>query len=851
MLKSKVLRNLRLEILVLQIFSSLTILTTGHLYATEGLAWRSESFDREIKPLLKEHCFGCHADGEQAGSMSFDDLLESTDHEGGKKIWFRVLKQSRAGLMPPPGEPQPSLEQRAALERWILEQALGVDSKRPDPGKVTVRRLNRLEYRNTVRELLGVEFDTETNFPPDDTGHGFDNMADVLTVSPLLLEKYVDAAHKIISSTVPTSGRVMREQKISGASFSNVEPDASSGDGQAVVAPRKRFNFSSTKELSYYTEAKLVAAADVEIAGDYQVKLELAAVEDYKDNEFDTNRCEFRFLMDGEELLQREFVRHNSKEFVFTFDRQMAQGPHQLVIQLKPLTQAEQIRNLRLRIKSVTLVGPSSAEHWVRPAGYEKFFPRDVPTEASQRRGYARELIVGFATRAYRRPVDEPTAERLVELAEFVYTAPNQSFEAGVAKAMTAIIASPRFVFREEQVLDSSDDSYPLIDEYSLASRLSYFLWSTMPDEELLLLASQNQLRANLDGQVRRMLEDRRSQAFVESFAGQWLQARAVQSIQINAFAVAGRESKTDQMADQRRRRFFELLRIEERTTAEEEELNQLRPLFRAGRSNRVELTDEVRRAMKQETEMVFDHIVRGDRSLLEFLDSNYTFLNETLAKYYQIPGIEGERMQQVELEPESLRGGILTHGTTLVVTSNPDRTSPVKRGLFILDNLLGIPTPAPPPDVPSLEDASKQADGKKLSLRESLALHRESAVCSSCHNRMDPLGLALENFNALGRYRDQEVGQAIDPSGKLISGESFENVRQLKKILANDRRIDFYRCFTEKLMTYALGREVDYHDLPTIDRVVGELESNGGKSLTVLLGIIHSDAFQRSRNEP
>ena len=427
-----------------------------------------------------------------------------------------------------------------------------------------------------------------------------------------------------------------------------------------------------------------------------------------------------------------------------------------------------------------------------------------------------------------------------------------QTFEAGVARAMMVVLASPRFVFREEGIEPGSRDQYPLLDEYALAARLSYFLWSSMPDDELFHLAGEHKLRANLPAQLERMLADARSAEFFRHFVGQWLQTRDVDTVLINASAVIAHDEPRDPEADRRRARFRELNRKspESLSAKEKDELKEVRAAFfrTSRRSREFELTRDLRQAMRQETEMLFENIVRKDRGLVELLDCDYTFLNERLAKHYGIDGIKGDAMRQVALPPGSPRGGVLTQGTMLTVTSNPDRTSPVKRGLFILDNILGIPPPPPPPDIPPLEAASKKLAGRTPTLRESLALHRNTASCASCHNRMDPLGLALENYNALGRWRDKESGQPIDASGRLVTGESFNGIVELKRILVDRHRRDFYRCLSEKMLIYALGRGLDDRDVETVDRLVERIETESGRPSALLMGIIESTPFQRRR---
>jgi hypothetical protein len=807
----------------------------------------SRDFDRDVKPILAEYCFGCHADGASEGNLSFDNLFSMADHDEANPIWYRVLKKLQSGLMPPPDEQRPSPDQMKEIANWIKYETFGLKADNPDPGRVTIRRLNQVEYANTVRDLLGVSYDTSANFPADDTGHGFDNIGDVLSMSPLLLEKYVNAADEIVSGVVPTVSGVLRERSVPGDQFARDQPD----DGASSARRRDQGDLV----LSYYSAASAQAVLDVEHPGRYMIRLNMTANETYVDDQFDENKCDFSFLLDDEILLQETFVRQGRRAYTFDFERSLTPGKHKLIAKIKPLTEVTQVRQLRLQLKSVDLIGPQDEQHYAKPAGYGRFFPRDVPERDAEKRAYARELLGEFAYRSFRRPVDKGNLDRLVALAESVYSDGN-TFESGIAKSMTAILASPRFLFREEARSTQTDEQYPLIDEFALASRLSYFLWSTMPDQELIDSAESGTLRQNLDAQISRMLNHEKAKNFAKNFAGQWLRARVLDTIQINGAAILSREpSALDPEVDIRRQRFFVLFRKgAERTKLEEVEYESQREAyirsFRGGST--AELTAQVRDAMRRETEMLFEYIVSDDRSLLELVDSDYTFLNEALWGHYQIEGIErvvGDEMRLVQLPAGSVRGGVLTQGTTLVVTSNPDRTSPVKRGLFILENLLGTPPSAPPPNIPALEDVEANPE-EQLSLRKTLAIHRANALCSSCHNQMDPLGLALENFNALGRYRTEELGQPVDVAGVLNTGESFSSIIELKQILAETRQTDIFRCITEKMLTYALGRAVEYTDAHTVDELVSSLEVNGGRAQSLVRGIIYSSAFQRTRNQ-
>ncbi len=799
-------------------------------------------FHRDIQPLLSNYCFDCHADGAKKGSVAFDEFKTEQALLDDRELWLHALKNLRAGLMPPQKKAQPTPEEKERIAQWIKRAVFAGDPQNPDPGRVTIRRLNRVEYRNTIHDLLGVEFDTATAFPPDDTGHGFDTIGEVLTLPPMLLEKYVVAAKQIVSEAVPAVPAVVREQAVAGQQFH------SGNDGDPSRSRRH-----GGLRLSYYKPAAVSNTFTCDLAGKYQLAVAPMVNEQYVDNVFDLNKCRFLFRVDGKEMLSNEYAWEGGRAYHYNCDVDWAAGNHELSFELQPLTPNEpQNRTLTMQITAVQVIGPLAREHWVQPKDYEKFFPKKVPADARLRRAYARELLGGFARRAFRRPVEAATLDRLVSLAESIYSQTGKTFEAGVSQGMVAILSSPRFLFREERPERSSAGVYPFIDEFSLASRLSYFLWSSMPDEELLRLAEAGTLRKNLTAQVARVLRSDRSEEFVRNFTGQWLRSRDIETIPLEPRFVLAREEKFDPEADRNRKRFAVLnVKSDEQLTADERaELTKIRNSFRNSfrRPPRADMSGELRTAMRLETEKSFDYLLREDRSLLELLDCNYAFLNERLAKHYGITNVFGDEMRRVTLPADSPRGGILTQGTVLGVTSNPTRTSPVKRGVFILDSILGTPPPPPPPDIPPLEDAVKGLTNRAPSLRETLAAHRENVLCSSCHNRMDPLGLALENFNALGMWRDGEFGEPIDATGKLITGESFTNIRELKSALVKNHYKDFYRTVTEKLLIYALGRGLEYYDTETSDQIVARIEVAGGRPSALIAGVIESAPFQKMR---
>ena len=882
-------------------------------------------FRRDIKPLLVTYCYDCHGNGTSEGGRAFDELEARGELVNDTKVWTAMLQNVRAGVMPPEGSPRPTQEEFKRISEWAKRDVFRIDPAHPDPGRVVLRRHNRLEYQNTIRDLLSYEYDVLLNFPPDDTGYGFDTIGEVLTVSPMLTEKYLAAAESIVDAVVPKVSRQPAEKMYRGRDFVDAITAAQEEPEERDRANRR---WPHTGEEIHFDEAAdLNVVFEAAIAGHYELNLEIRV-----DGQFEYNplRSHVRFLIDGEEMVNRIFVNHDGQSYFYKLAKDWEAGEHQLKFDITPLPPDEDSPRgredvfVRLKVISAKVSGPTAREHWVKPPNFDRLFSREYPPESEEERiAYAREVLRKFATRAFRRPVDDSTVEALAQIAAGEYGKPDKTFEQGIGRAMVAILASPRFLYRvEQQVPMTEGDAFPLLDEYSLASRLSYFLWSTMPDEELFRLAEEGKLREQLNQQIDRLLADKRSQAFIENFAGQWLRARDVAHIRIDAGAVAladlppelaalemqqsgrgrgnrnrananqdavnqdaanqntanqntaNQETANQETANQQQDANQQILNQqanqeannnqeaannnEERPAADANRgrrgrgqpgQNRGRGRGRGGRRGRADFDNELRRAMQQETELQFAHIMRNDRSLLELLDANYAFLNQRLAQHYNIQGVTGNEMRLVELEPDSPRGGVLTQGTLLTITSNPDRTSPVKRGFYILDNILGTPPPPPPPDIPDLEASADKFAGRTPTLREVLELHRDSPLCSACHARMDPLGLALENFNAMGVWRTMEKGVAINSTGRLVSGEEFDTIKALKTILKENKKRDFYQCATEKMMTYALGRGVEYTDTHNVDLIVDELDREGGKFSVMLKGIINSPQFQRRRD--
>lgn len=833
-------------------------------------------FKQSVLPLLQARCYDCHGDGVKKGGLAFDELTAAEHIARNPELWLKVLRNTRSQMMPPPGETPLTADELRTLEQWIVGGAFGLDPARPDPGRVTLRRLNRTEYRNTLRDLIGVDFNAEALLPPDDVGYGFDNIGDVMSISPMRMEKFLEAAMAAVNQGVPLDTFVM-------SSRMTVGDDFKTADGAQNAA-----------RMSYYQARRATHKYQITKAGEYRVILNTKI--DGEAMPVDPQRAKVSWTADGKEILGAVYKWADADYLTDERIVRWEPGEHELAVSIEPVDpELQPLRTkMEYRVLWVTLEGPLARDQWEHHPNYRRFYTLDrPPADAAGRRVYAREVLARFVERAYRRPVEAEKVDQLVQLAELTYSVPGNTFEKGIAQAIAAVLASPRFLFHLERTEPAGQGAIAApLDEYSLASRLSYALWSSMPDEALLQLAARGQLRANFRAQVQRMLADPKAKALAENFAGQWLQSRGVLDVPINSEVVMAAEATPTPPGGatppgnapagvavppgapagnapaiaQGRPPGFPLPGAPAGAGA---------PPGFAGPGGRgpgapgavpgrgfggfggfgrrrpapgTVLTIEIREAMKAEAEAYFHHIVDGDRSVLELLESNYTFVNEPLAAVYGIPDVKGTALRRVELPADSVRGGVLTMGSVLTVTSNPTRTSPVKRGKWILENILGAPPAPPPPDVPALEDASPHAEDKKLTQRDLLALHRADPKCASCHARMDPPGLALEKFNAFGRARTHEAGHPIDPSGELATGEKFEGVRDLKRVLKEKHRLEFYRTLTEKMLTYLLGRGVEYYDVPAVDAIVRQLDRDQGRFSTLLFGILESAAFQQRR---
>ena len=745
-----------------------------------------DQYQKVITPILKSHCYECHGDGARKAGLAFDELVTKDQILRDPQLWLKVLRNTRSHVMPPPDEAQPTAAELLALEQWIKTSGFGLDPKQADPGRVTIRRLNRTEYRNTLRDLIGVDFDADAMLPPDDVGYGFDNIGDVLSISPMRMEKFIEAAMTAVNQGVPMDTVVMPTRMLQGGDFLTA-------DGT-----------QNAERISYYRARTTSHTFKIKTAAEYRLALHTKL--DGEASPVDPQRVRVVWKADGKVFLEKEYGWADMEYLTDTFTFKWEPGDHVVSCELTPVF--PDLRPLRTKMEYRVLFaifdGPLEKEKWEHHPNYQRFYTRDKPpVDAAERRAYAREVLSRFVTKAYRRPVAAEAVDQLVEIAVKNYSLPGTTFEKGIAQAIIAVLASPRFIFHLEST-EPAVAGQPIarIDEYSLASRLSYALWSSLPDDELTALAARGELRKNFQAQVRRMLASPKARAFSENFASQWLQTRSILDIPINSAAVLASETApvapegatnpaatgttTGAAAEPAAGTNGPSVRAGGPGLGARGALGGFAGRGGFGRGRRApmgtELTPEVRTAMKQEVESYFDHIVREDRSVLELLQSNYTFVNDQLGAVYGITNVTGSEMRRVELPAGHVRGGVLTMGGVLTVTSNPTRTSPVKRGKWVLENILGSPPAPPPPNVPSLEDTQAKAEVKAPTQRELLALHRADPKCASCHSRMDPPGLAMEGFNAFGRVRAYESGQKIDPSGELATGEKFSGVGDFKK---------------------------------------------------------------------
>jgi mono/diheme cytochrome c family protein len=755
------------------------------------------------RALIAQYCVPCHNERAKVGGLMLDRMdLAQLDRDA--ETWEKVVRKLRAGMMPPQGMPRPD---HATLESFAsaLETALEREAiARPNPGRASLHRLNRTEYANAVRDLLDLEIDVTELLPADDESYGFDNIADVLKVSPSLLEQYLAASHKVSSLAIGDPATAPISQ------FYRVPPDLAQDDhieglplgtrGGLLI----RHNFPLDAEyhfsvkllrniVGYMTGLEWPHQLEITVDGE---RVFIAPVGGPDDNKMsDENMSEAADKID-ERLKIRVPIKAGPRVVGVAFIRKTSAESDE---PLQPHTRDHDLQNMNgiPLVDYVDIRGPYEATGPGETPSRRRIFACR-PASAREELSCAKKTLSTLARRAYRRPVADAEVDSLIAFYQEGRKEGNGGFESGIQNALRLILASPKFLFRAEpDPANAAPGTIYRLGDLELASRLSFFLWSSIPDDELLTVAAKGRLKdpAVLDQQVRRMLADRRAEAVVKNFAGQWLFLRNLQG----------------HLPD-----------------------NTAFPNF----------DHNLRQAFRRETELLFDSIMREDRSVLDLLNANYTFVNERLARHYGIPNVYGSRFRRVTLADENRRG-LLGHGSVLTVTSYPNRTSPVLRGKWILENILGTPPPPPPPDVPALTENAQNE--KVLTVRERLEDHRKNPVCASCHRVMDPLGFSLENFDAVGQWRAREEGGPVDASGQLADGSSVDGPVSLRRALMR-RPEQFVGTMTEKLLTYALGRGLEYYDMPLVRSIARDSVRSNYRFSSIVMGIVKSTPFQMRR---
>jgi hypothetical protein len=756
--------------------------------------------------VFDQYCVTCHNQRMKVGGLALDtlDVAEVGEHA---EVLEKIVRKLRTGAMPPPGRPRPDkvIVQSVASS---LEASLDRASvAHPNPGRPTLHRLNRVEYHNAIRDLFGLEIDPASLLPPDNAAYGFDNNADALSLSPVLAERYLAAAAKIsqmalgrvrgspspetvfvptdrnqgtrFSEDLPWGSRgglaVRHEFPVDGEYLFQLRLTQSGADGGIMGLTPESHQLDVSLDQARVWTSTVGGPGLVKASGEERAKEVLAALQ------FSAP------VKAGPHLVQAYFVQKTSATLEDLFDPYLRRDPYRA-------------GNGEPGLSGVTITGPNAPDATATndsPSRRRLFVCR--PTSATDEAGCAKTIIATLMRRAYRRAVTDD--ELQIALARYRDGASKAAgplgFEAGLELAIRSILVSPNFLFRfESQPESAAPKSAYRISDIELASRLSFFLWSSIPDDELLNVAEQATLHNPdvLDQQVKRMLTDPHSEALVSNFAGQWLHIRNVPGLRPSP----------------------ELL---------------------------FHFDDNLRQAFERETALFVDSIIRENRNVLELLDADYTFLNERLARHYGIPGVYGERFRRVSLPPDSARRGLLGQGSMLTDTSRANRTSPVIRGKWILENIFGTPPPPPPPNVPDLKEEKDPA--KVLPMREQMAQHRANPVCASCHAQMDQLGFALENFDAIGEWRDIDAaGSPIDASAKLPDGTALNGPAELRKVLLSHSD-DFLTTLTEKLLTYALGRGLEAADAPAIRQIKREAARANYRFAPLIQGVVASTPFQ------
>ncbi|MGK2911599.1 MAG: DUF1592 domain-containing protein [Sphingobium sp.] len=804
--------NIRSSALALSAIAAAISVTAAHSQGevAQTPAAAPSDMSSAAPAILDQFCGRCHNDVDKIADLSIEDLKGGDLlHGSNVEEWEKILRRTSLNEMPPRNKAQPDPAVRAAFVQWLQSSMDNYAKAHPDPGRATIRRLNRVEYANAVRDLLSLKVDVSRELPQDNSGYGFDNIADVLSVSPTLMDRYVAVAGKVgRMSTGLTSNREF------------VTSYEVPKDGSVMNSGRPAYNERASEDLPLGSRGGGTLNYYARYDATYEVAGWLNANTNNETDRLKEDRVSVRIpLKAGAHVVGLSFRRQIAPdESIQTVRNDLDKVPIP--------TEAPAMLPLDVSVDGVRVQTINVPSYRLSPRYAQKNFPRDVlqidvtgpfgartpgdtpsrkriflckPSRASAETACARRIATSLGRRAYRRPVTDADLAPLMRI--YAAERAGSDFEHGVEAMVEAILVSPHFLFLIEQdPKGNAPGSIHRISDLELASRLSFFLWSSIPDETLLKVAEQGQLSRPemMNAQITRMLADPRAEALTKNFAGQWLYLRNLdqQRPDITVF-----------------------------------------PKFDA----------RLRSAMAQETEMFFSNVLRTNRSVLDFIAADYTFLNQRLAEHYGINGVNGTAFRRVGLDPSLHRGGLLGQASILTVTSYGNHTSVVKRGKWILDNMLAAPPPPPPPDVPALQE---KHDGRLLTAREQLELHRKNPACAACHVKMDPLGFSLENFDAVGAYRQKDAGHIIDASAIMPDGAKFSGISGLQQILMT-RKDEFTGAFTERLLTYALARGIGARDMPAVRAISRSAAADNYRIQTIIRGIVTSDPFTLRRTPP
>ncbi len=768
-----------------------------------------DTFDKKILPFVKKYCLDCHNADKAAGGLALDSYKTEAQAKKGRKDWEAAAEQLATGEMPPKKRMlQPSKDERDFVVNWIANSLTKTDCTSPkDPGRVTVRRLNRAEYNNTIRDLCGVDFKPAEDFPSDDVGYGFDNIGDVLSCQPILLEKYLAAAEKVLETALFIPPIPVKDlQKRYPQQIATLPRDAKN---------RTNVNGKETNKIVFTSEgsAFLPEQYNFPAEGEYAIRFQGWGTKVGDDFPKAVVR------VDGKDVKTFTVEAPENKPQMYETRGKYTSGGKKIAVAFTNGFEDKDKKKRQFGLTMVEIEGPINPVATPDPLSVNMLIVAK-PNAATPTLDAAEQVLSNFARRAYRRPVKPEEVQRLMKLFALAEKQ-GEPFEKAIRLPMKAVLVSPHFLYRIEEdpkdpmggtVLPAGAGATPAgstvplgkdpvgirtISDFEFATRLSYFLWSSMPDEELFKRAVAGDLRKPdvLEAQVMRMLKDAKVRALSENFAGQWLQLRNIKLLAPDKGYFPGWD-------------------------------------------------DALKAGMVGEAEAFFEFVVQNDRPILDFLDADYAIVNDRMAKHYGIPSVSGPEFRKVKL-PDTRRGGIITMASTLTVTSNPTRTSPVKRGKWILENVLGTPPPPPAPDVPELPPTGQL----KGTLRQQMEQHRANPACAVCHNKLDPLGFGLENFDGIGGWRTADNKKDIDSSGVLPGGEKFNGPAELRKILLG--KADLFRnCFAEKLLTFGLGRGLEYYDKCAVDEIVKASKTDGDRFSALVLAVVKSDPFQKRKGK-